>query len=210
MYNPSTVILSILPFLAAFHFRNQFFLGSGASTTGGMRSKRRHAPTLSSGPSRPQKRHKIDVDGKNVTYTPPLVQHPTLRLYYNHVCTLRDYLLSRLPAPTSKARVRRLKTAGLETSKLSVVPTEHGLEDSKMQTGNKKPLAVLLDGTIVCLINSPAEEQPESMEKDFVIFSQQSTLSPGSSFEEGTTPQSEVGISFSHPTPNPKLPATNL
>jgi len=175
-----------------------------------MRGKRRHAPGLSSGPSRPQKRHKIDVDGKNATYTSPLVQHPTLRLYYTHVCTLRDYLLSRLPASTSKARVRRIKTAGLETSKSSVVRTEHGLEDSTMQTGNEKLLAVLLDGTIVCLIDSPAEEQPESMEKDFVTFSQQSTLSPGSSFEEGTTPQSEVGISFGHPTPSPKLPARNL
>lgn len=79
-----------------------------------------------------------------------------------------------------------------------------------MQTDNEKALTVLLDGTIVCLVNSPAEEQPESMEKNFVTFSQHSTLSPGSSFEEGNTPQSEVGISSSRPTPNPELPATNL
>lgn len=175
-----------------------------------MRGKKRHAPGLSLGPSRLQKRQKMDVDGNSTTHTPPIVQHPTLRLYYTHVCTLRDYLVSRLPASTSKARVRRLKTAGLETSKSSVIRTQHGSEESTTHTDNEKALTVLLDGTIVCLINSPAEEQPEFMEKDFITFSQHSTLSPGSRFEEGTTPQSEVGISFSHPTPSPKLPATNL
>lgn len=169
-----------------------------------MRGKKRHAPGPSSEPSKPQKRHKKDVDGNNVTYIPPLVQHPTLRLYYTYACTLREYLIARLPASTSKARVRRLKTAGLETSKSSVVRTEQGSEDSTMHTDNDKPLTVLLDKTIVCLITSPAEEQPQSTEKDFVTFSQQSRLTPGSSFEEGTTPQSEVSISLSHllPTQN--------
>lgn len=173
--------------------------------TAGMRGKRKRAPELSSGPSRTPKRPKIDLDGKNAVYIPTLVQHPTLCLYYTHVCTLRDHLLSRLPASTSKARVRRLKTAGLETAKLSVARIEHGLENSTMQTDCEKPLAALLDGTIVCLVESPTEKQPECMERDFVTFSQQSTLSPGSSFEEGTTPQSEVGSS-----PSPIFPATNL
>ncbi len=79
-----------------------------------------------------------------------------------------------------------------------------------MQTDNEKPLSVLLDGTLVCLIDLLAEEQPESTEKDFVTFSQQSKLTPGSSFEEGTTPQSEVSVYLSLPTPTPKSPATTL
>ena len=67
-----------------------------------------------------------------------------------------------------------------------------------LKIDKEKPLAALLDKTLVCLDDSLAEKHLEPSEKDFITFSQQSTLTPGSSFEEGTTPQSEVSSFFTY------------
>ena len=152
--------------------------------------RKRVKPPSSQG-GRPQKRRKVDT-GSGCPLLPfSPIQHPTLRLYYSQIFTLRDYLLSRLPASASKARVRRLTVAGLETN-VSTTQEEDGSNDSTPQTGSEKGLAALLDQSFVCLNDSSAEKELESVEKEFVIFSQQSMLSPDSSFEKGTALQSEV------------------
>lgn len=161
-----------------------------------MRGKRKHTQDSSSDCSRFQKRQKIGQDGQNVSILPTLIQHPTLRLYYPHVYTLRDYLLSQLPASTSKARVRRVTTAGKEAS---TTQKTDDLQQSTLKAGKEKPLATLLDKTWVCLNVSQVENQLELTKTDFATFSQQSSLTPGSSFKEGTTPQSEVSRSFTYP-----------
>lgn len=158
-----------------------------------MRAKRKRAQDPSSDAINTGKRQKTYADSNRGSYAPPIVQHPTLRLYYTHVCTLRSYLYLQLPARTSKARYRRLAAAGLEVRELPNARIEDGREDSTMQEQNKDGLASLLDTTLICANEDLTKKQLESTEEDFINFSQQSTLSPGSSLEKGTISQSDVG-----------------
>ena len=159
-----------------------------------MRGKRKRVQAACSESLRYQKRQKTVSENSSGLVAPHTVQHPTLRLYYSHVYTLRDYLLSRLPTSTSKARSRRLATVGLEANKLAASQNHDGSENPIVPKESKQQLATLLDKTLVCLNDNPSTLRLESAETDFIAFSQQSCLSPGSSFEKGTTPQSEVSV----------------
>lgn len=101
---------------------------------------------------------------------------PVLPLYYSHVLTLREYLLSRL-SKASKARRRLLAHYG---------DSEDSVEIRK-----------LLDETIVGTFNakSDAHEQQlqASQEQELSIFSQQISESTARSSPGSARSQSEVG-----------------
>ena len=147
-----------------------------------MTRKRKRAQATAIEPALGSKRLKCTHVREPSNGAPALVQHPTLRLYYNNVSTLRHYLLSRLLPSTSKARVRRLVLAG----------TIRAHNDVEPESDSKRPLAAVLDQTLGCSRDEHPQQHFEIAKKDFEAFSQQATLTPGSSFEEGTTPQSEV------------------
>ena len=89
--------------------------------------------------------------------------HPTLCLYYSQVFTLREYLLSRLPK-SSRSRRRRVVA---------------GDDD-------------LFEKTWVCLRGNEEARSPTLRSQDFEVFSQQVSLTAGSSIVEGSTSQSDL------------------
>ena len=89
--------------------------------------------------------------------------HHTLCLYYTRILTLREYLLFNLPK-TSKTRRRKI---------------------ASRQCGS-------LDEILVCTTVIQQAQSDQSRYKDFETFSQQVTLSTGSSIGEGSTCQSEL------------------
>jgi len=104
----------------------------------------------------PRKRFQADVEQGSV-------KHPTLCLYYTHVSTLRNFLLSKLPT-SSKTRCRRIITA------------EHEF----------------LDSTLVCMVDVQQPRLDSSRARDFEAFSQHFNLTAGSSIGEGSTSQSDL------------------
>ena len=157
------------------------------------RSRKRSRPTACR-PSRTHKKLKTDHDeGIDSIH----VEHPTLRLYYHRVSTLRNYLLFSLPA-SSRSRRRRITSIGrhqenvLETSRKTGPCFQSGLPRSPPGSNppcpdSERNFATFLDKTLVC----EAQDQPhwlyESRQKDFAVFSQQVNLTAESSFEEGTS-----------------------
>ena len=129
------------------------------------------------------------------------VHHPTLRLYYKQISTLREYLLSQLPK-NSKKRRRRILTLGRnltceatptkESSKAKGPaeldhPKASGDEDHK-----KDSLARLLDQIVICSVDKSLAPGQAYHTKDFEAFSQQINLTAGSSIAEGSSSQSEL------------------
>lgn len=147
-----------------------------------MARKRKRSQTASTEPARNSKKCKRDTSETCFLSNSGSIQHPTLCLYYTNVLTLRAYLLSRLSGPASKARVRKLVGA---STKLA----QNGAEPDPQ---SRQRLNELLDKTLVCFHNDAIREEGGSLDQDFAAFSQQSALTPSSSFVEGTTPQSEV------------------
>lgn len=94
---------------------------------------------------------------------PVSIKHPTLRLYYTNILTLRDYLLSRLPS-NSKTKHRRIVSADID----------------------------ILDKNLVCLAENQKRASDLSRSKDFERFSQQVSLTAGSSTGEGSSSQSDL------------------
>lgn len=131
--------------------------------------------------------------------TPVAASHPTLSLYYSQILTLRDFVLSRLPA---SSKSRRRKVAGIKEQisapspgVASVGPRHQECPQSSEgcnEDEDETLLAKLLDSTLVCV--SPREPQLvlQSREKDFQAFSQKNDGADESSLLEGNTPQSEV------------------
>lgn len=90
------------------------------------------------------------------------VKHPTLCSYYNQILTLRNYLLKRLPT-TSKTRRRRIAAAA----------------------------DPIFDKTLICIRDAEETILDFSRWKDFEAYSQQVSLTVGSSLHDGS-PQSDL------------------
>lgn len=131
--------------------------------------------------------------------TPIAASHPTLSLYYPQILTLRDFVLSRLPA---SSKSRRRKVAGIKEeistpcTSVASVGLRH-LECPQSSEGcnedeEENLLAKLLDSTLVCVRPREPRLTSQSREKDFQAFSQQNDGADESSLLEGNTPQSEV------------------
>ena len=147
-----------------------------------MARKRKRGQKTTTEPGRDSKKARRDASDSCFPINIGLIQHPTLSLYYPNILTLRAYLLSRLSGPASKARIRKVVDAGTRIAR----------NGSEQNFNGGQLLIELLDKTLVCFHNDTICEENASLEQDFAAFSQQSSLTPGSSFVEGTTPQSEV------------------
>ncbi len=91
------------------------------------------------------------------------VKHPTLCLYYTEILTLKGYLLSNLPT-NSKTRRRRVASADID----------------------------ILDKIVVCKIDDRKPSPDLARSKDFEAFSQQVSLTAGSSIGERSSSQSDL------------------
>lgn len=155
-----------------------------------MGSKRKHQQT---GYSKPRKRPRKELTADRPSTLSRPVQQPTLRCYYNHVSSLRQYLLSKLPSSTSKARIRRL--CEVEKCRAEVIVPPHAQHKKKAEltlNGDHDTLRAFLDSTLVCYETTSSEIEDGTLATDFAAFSQQSLSSTGNSLEEGTVLQSEV------------------
>jgi hypothetical protein len=130
------------------------------------------------------------------------LEHPTLRLYYRQISTLRSYLISKLPL-SAKSRRRKVETAGI----VKPQPEDQGriagggssgpasgaphLPD-ELDRHSQTRLAALLDDTLVCTPEGSQVGRKESRDRDWMDFSQQANISVGSTLDEGTTSTSDV------------------
>ncbi|KAG8525371.1 uncharacterized protein KY384_009015 [Bacidia gigantensis] len=120
----------------------------------------------------------------------PNVHHPTLSLYYNHIWTLRSYLLSRIPT-TSKIRRRKLATAGLrEAGDPQYEERRKGSTQDPLSSNDSTQklirLATVLDHTLIgATQNAVPEYSCEERRKDLETFSQQACTAATSSLVEG-------------------------
>lgn len=149
--------------------------------------------------------HKSDEGSrKRVCYrtnrpTPIAASHPTLSLYYPQILTLRNFVLSRLPA-SSKSRRRRV--AGIKEqisarhTGVASVGLRHQERPQSSEGSNEDEeenlLAKLLDSTLVCVRPREPQLAWQSREKDFQAFQQKNDGADESSLLEGNTSQSEV------------------
>ncbi|KAJ5902253.1 Telomere reverse transcriptase [Penicillium taxi] len=100
--------------------------------------------------------------------------HPLISLYYRNVLTLRQYLLDQLPR---SSKLRRRRIASLEASAQS----------------NVKPLATLLDSTLVGVLKKSPPELNSERQRGYLAFSQSQSRSILASTDSGPdSPQSEV------------------
>lgn len=115
------------------------------------------------------------------------VTHPTLSLYYPQTLTLRDYVLSKLPA-TSKTRKRKISALGKRVRN----GKPHTSDETQDDAG--ADLVKLLDRTLVCRRHGQSTAVANTRGQDFRVFSQRNEGVDESSLLEGGTPQSEVGL----------------
>ena len=126
--------------------------------------------------------------------------HATLCLYYKQILTLREYLLSQLPK-SSKKRRRRIASVGRnleETPTASKIPSvnskldEADYAEPPFHDGGDDSLTHLLDQTLVCSIDGSLAQNRAYKPKDLEAFSQQISLTAGSSVGESASTQSEL------------------
>lgn len=171
-----------------------------------MAAKRKRNRCRPSVEDRPGKRIKKD-DGKATDSAcptvSPVVQHPVLSLYYPYVLSLRQFLLSGLPA-SSKVRRRRLVAIGGRAEKETPgCRNTEGREDAwdghvscadqvlSCSEDHDKALTSLLDTTLVCCSKPYVPTDNHARTNDLVSFSQQNSTM-GSSLDGGACSQSEV------------------
>ena len=128
------------------------------------------------------------------------IHHPTLRLYYKQISTLREYFISQLPRSSRKRR-RRLETLGRDSTGQATKPknnsTARKLDEGShlkftVDAGRKdSTLAGLLDQTVVCSVDQRLALDPAGYAQDFEAFSQQINPTSGSS-AGGCSSQSEL------------------
>lgn len=136
---------------------------------------------------RPAHHHDTSIKRIKICSHAATITHPTLSLYYPRILTLRDYILSQLPA-TSKTRRRKFTNLSHETTEKSGGNGDTEDEASTM-------LAKLLDRTLICRQATESPMPFETREQDFRTFSQRHDAVEESSLLEGSTPQSDVGLS---------------
>lgn len=122
---------------------------------------------------------------------PEPVGHPTLRLYYSQISSLRRYLQSRLQSSVAKAKIRRLTSMENNAYK-PFVPNgvRQTVQDAKNDSDSL--LGSLLSNTIVCCQHASTFIEAAAVEEDFAAFSQESLSTKRSSIEGGTVSQTEV------------------
>ena len=165
-----------------------------------MAGKRKRVPSLRGTGQDPRKRVRIDLRNKEIS-----VKHPTLSLYYSQILTLRNYLLSKLPA-ASKTRRRRIASAGrdrlpvqgsteyatfLDAEAPQAIETKGG-QATSILSESQDELANLLDHTLVCVTDLQVPKSGSSRAKDFTSYSQQVSLTAGRSMGEGYSSQADV------------------
>lgn len=102
-----------------------------------------------------------------------IVTHPVLGRYYPKLVSLRQYLLSKLPASSQKRR-HKLSILGRKTCAGSELETANGSQDDIA-------LAKLLDTTIVGVTNPVVTPAPKQVyREEFQHFTQAQSLSLGS------------------------------
>lgn len=170
--------------------------------------KRRRASNI--GPGQPGKRIKLNAKGPSSNVS---MGHPALCLYYPHVVTLQEYLLSKLPA-TSVSRREKIATIGREEQR--PLKVDQSVSENEAQQASRlsdrhvegecrirdreRNLAKLLKTTLIGLLNDLPPDVATSRQKDFVSFSQQVNLISGSSVGGASTTQSEVGFDSVQPS----------
>ena len=140
---------------------------------------------------------RLKVSGDCTSDASPIHQ-PLLFLYYPHVLTLRQYLLSQL-SPKSKAYRRRIAALTYRPSKSSQagpnprpVALSSTLNACLRDDENNYKLAHLLDTTVVGSFNLICKETSASRSKDFATFSQKISSSVDTALDYELSPQSEV------------------
>ncbi|KAB5579961.1 hypothetical protein GE09DRAFT_420893 [Coniochaeta sp. 2T2.1] len=121
--------------------------------------------------------------GKGAPSTSKSISHPLLSLLYPHIQTLRDYVLSRLPA-SSRLRRKKIASVGLQSEESRTAPTEVELA-----------VARLLDTTVVSFSHQPPKAEQDDRWRKWNSFSQKGdesyvTLSDG--FTGAAFSQTEV------------------
>ncbi len=177
--------------------------GDGVAMAGKRKRRRPHKSDEG-----PRKR----VCDRTTRPTPIAASHPTLSLYYPQILTLRDFVLSKLPA-SSKSRRRKVAGIKEQISAPSTGVASVGLrqpECLQSREGSNEDeeehlLARLLDSTLVCVRPREPQLTWQSREKDFQAFSQKNDGADESSLLEGNTPQSEVNHRISTRSPLPLL-----
>lgn len=116
------------------------------------------------------------------------VRHAVLSCYYPQVYTLREYLLSKLPA-SSKTRRKKINSVRCVGGLTKVVGEN---------LNGEAALAHLLDQTLVGILPHEAPSRNQRL-REWESFSQRAETSDatnGSSFGEGRCSQSEVCVFF--------------
>lgn len=116
------------------------------------------------------------------------IDHPTLRHFYPHILTLRDWLISQLPNTASKSRLRRIDLAGQ-------APIEKPGSASQLIEQDAE-LAFLLDNTLVCLDPAASCHSITLSEQDLVEYSQRVSSTRASAHEDCSLHQSDVSLIF--------------
>ena len=122
-----------------------------------------------------------------VETTGTAINHPTLRLYYRHILSLREFLLSQLPK-TSKKRRRSIASLG----KSAQTNSTGSLTEQFGDPNGKEVLARLLDQTLVCSIDEYSANEYGYDAKDVEAFSQKVSLTARSSYGGRVYTQSEL------------------
>lgn len=129
-------------------------------------------------------------------------QHPVLRLYYPKVLTLRQYLLSQLPA-SSKSRRKKitfLRPLSTTTNQIDAEPRIlHSTALSKDETAEDREILVkLLDTTLIGVPSQKRAPDEQIIHNDFVAFSQKLNSSANSSLGNANFSLSEVRDHLGH------------
>ena len=163
-----------------------------------MTSKRKRVRPSKSNAEEPRKKARR---GGPEQLTVERTNHPTLRLYYKQISTLREHLLSQLPKSSKKRRCKIAllgETASVhkdqQIKELLVDDVEVALKDLKPDVDDDKEgyLASLLDETLVCSVGTKPNRDDARHAKDFEAFSLQVSLTAGSSNGQGSSSQSEL------------------
>ena len=130
------------------------------------------------------------------------INHPTLRLYYAQVQTLRSFLLSRLPK-TSKKKRRHIQDLG-QRPRNTATKQQTQINNSNLAGTTERPppsakasqkpdiSSTFLDETLVCCRSPDIPQEDPEHAKDFEAFSQHINLTNRSSLGQGSISQSEV------------------